>query len=224
MLRAALDREPGTEIDQVPSPVSDVPGSLHWRSVVGTAGSPRLVIRPRVPDKSFVIRFAEPLDLAAGASWTIQGRVPLWVEVLADQTTVIDEPSVPFTQTWFGGPQTGRVCYRADTEFPIRPPWPPVGMLSAGVSVTVRNQTKKSYSFGRMAVPVEQSAVLRSEADGFLQLWDAVALYSGEDRLELSMTAPKPPLKAVELSPPRRSPAEVMLERSFILLRRITNY
>jgi len=103
-----------TEDGVAPSPPSAPEEWSRW----GASESPGEVeILPSFPDRPLVLRPENPFKLLPEAKARVFVRVPAWVRVVVPGPrggTLIEIPTVTLSDTWWGTPQEGQICYWLD--------------------------------------------------------------------------------------------------------------
>ncbi|MDZ7373997.1 MAG: DUF432 domain-containing protein [candidate division KSB1 bacterium] len=115
-------------------------GLLWQRFVVGEA---KLSLAPALPDRSVVIQSENPFWLPVGAKAEFFVEIPAWVQLRlhsGTETTLVDVPTVPLSQTWFGTFTDGELCYWLRTAIRREPPEPGAGPHWIVCPVDVRNE------------------------------------------------------------------------------------
>jgi hypothetical protein len=205
-----------------------IPEDLSFsRWVVG--GEPSTVrFIPAMPDRSIVVRPAVPLKVPADRDAQFFTSIPVWVRVIVESLqaiTLCELPSLTLSNTWFGEPTAGELCYALRTravrtleEIDVRP-------CSAVCPIAVRNRAPKDLSFERLCVRVEHLSVYQ----GPDRLWtnELEVRFQGEEHSSQITIGREAPGIAEGLSKvcDARQPAEkTLLKQSFSVLRSLTGF
>lgn len=224
-------RRPGRETD--PSPLREVKAAKlrqdlsFSRWVVGHDISTVQFV-PAMPDRSIVVRPAVPLKVPAGKDVLFFMSIPVWVRVLAqppDGIPLCELPTLILSNTWFGEPTSGELCYALRTgamrsleEIEKRP-------YTAVCPVSIRNRASKELNFERLCVRVEHLNVYKGQQ----RLWtnQLEVRFQGEEhssQVTIGKGAPRfaEDLKKVCVA---REPVEkTLLKQSFSFLRSLTGF
>ncbi len=153
------DSAPPELVDAQPAPDGfpddEREGLQAARFGVASAEGP-LTVAPRLPDRPMVIRPLTPLTLPEGERVTLFVSSPLFLElsVGAPARKLVEVPTVRPTDTWFGSPIDGEICYASRThgyrhlsELPMFP-------HRAITPVHVVNATREPLAIDRFSLPV----------------------------------------------------------------------
>lgn len=216
---------------------------LPWEDYVPEEDGDTLGIFPVLPENSVVVRSEVPVTLGAGRSLSLFAAIPLWLSVRVVDSArhgrrskggygnlgvgLVNVPVISLSQTWFGGPMTGRLCYRSDKTLSYTPDLDIDPLAYAVCPIRVRNASRVPVTIGSIAVPTEQMKLFRTIGSSDIGFWTnpLTASYSGPEELHLNVTDRPPQIsEALEpWMPPRVSPTDHLFQRGIILLRDITN-
>lgn len=224
-------QRPDKETD--PAPLSEVKGrkprqDLNFsRWVVGQDVSTVQFV-PAMPDRSIVVRPAVPLKVPAGKDALFFMSIPVWVRVMAQPPNGIilcELPSLILSNTWFGEPTSGELCYALRTramrsleEIEKRP-------YTAICPVSIRNRAPKELNFERLCVRVEYLHVYR----GRQRLWtnELEMRYQGDEhssQVTIGKGAPKFAEDLEKVCEAREPVEKTLLKQSFSFLRSLTGF
>ncbi len=94
------------------------PASSAWRHVLNREGSHVQPV-PVLPDRPVVARPDRSLTLLPGESSLFFLEIPVWFRLCLageKQTRIFEEPIVVLSNTWFGDPVNGELCYALATR------------------------------------------------------------------------------------------------------------
>ncbi len=159
---------------------------LDWERWIVGGKSRAIVMRPLPPDRPVVLSPEMPVRLRPGQSTNFFIGIPLWVEVSAgtrDASEVLcDLPSIRLSNTWFGTPQEGELCYSMRT----RAHRSPGDLLDRPhrciCPLQVRNSSQEVLSFERICVRCQHLHIYR----GTERFWSNVVRLSYRGRQEWS--------------------------------------
>jgi hypothetical protein len=209
-----------TEGEAPPSIPTDSTTWLRWG---GSESPDQIEILPAFPDRPMVLRPENPFNLLPEARSRIFVRVPVWVrvEVPGPQGGILMEmPTVTLSDTWWGTPQDGQVCYWLDIlarREASREVFRPDRIFCP---LELMNRAREELPVEKILLRVEHLSIFRGPSS----LWsDEVRVrYRGEaEGSELEMTGRTPPEApgATRLVPPREPLAKGFTARTFSRLR-----
>ncbi len=226
---------------------------LTWTTFVPASGESRVVFQPAMPDRPLVVRTENPLEFAPGGRYLLFTSVPLWIRAWIggpEGQLLFDLPTVKLSNTWFGTPTAGRLCYTSPAALARHSHWsePYVSGAEAICPLRIANRAQSTKQVHRLAVFSEMLRVYRAgdpapsvpatrrgqERDSSPiqsepgQLWtnEALVNYTGEDELSVTVSEKPPSLTGAPelLCPSRVMPSENIVQKGMLLLRRIGNY
>ena len=204
----------------------ELPPELDWLRLVG-ARNETLELVPVLPERPLVIRPESPISIFSGRYASFHIAVPIWFRFVAvrgkERIDVIDTPSRQLSNTWFGDPAGGELCYSLDSSMKRSRDQLAIDAATAVCSLVVRNGSEEKLDFERICVHVENLSVFQCGAD----LWtnEIKVLFKGSDQIS-QITIQKGPSELPDeprlLTPPRVEPTRGVLKRSFSLIRQFT--
>jgi hypothetical protein len=130
------------------------------------------------------------------------------------------------SNTWFGDPSAGELCYSLDA--PLRRS--PLQMEDPSSTVTcplaVRNGSEEKLDFERICVHVENLSIFEDD-NGRLWTNEIKVLFKGADQVSQLTMQSKPPSdvpSARKLATPRESLDKNIIRKSFVFFRQITGF
>jgi len=189
------------------------PKTARW--VAGPeAGTAQLL--PLMPDRPVVVRPEFPVNLPGGMRMTLFVGVPLWLAIEADGARLLDVPSVRLSNTWFGTPVEGALCYAMRTRALRRPEALSSRLHRAICTVEIKNGATTPLAFSRLCLPCEHLTLFKGKD----RLWtNAMRMHHrGEDEWSRIVHAEAPPAEAGPaelLTPPRAPVTRGLLMRQF---------
>jgi hypothetical protein len=186
------------------------PGSSGWRHYLSQEAG---LVRPQpvLPDRGIVVKPDRSLTLLTGESAQFFLEIPVWFRMNAGverQVQVFEEPLAVMSNTWFGDPVNGELCYVLATRLHQ-------GMSSIAPSawhavcpMAVTNDSATDLAFERICLHVQNLAVFR----GTERLWTngLSVLFRGAEQASHIQVSPGAPEFEPDLAPaaPARLPAE----------------
>jgi hypothetical protein len=181
--------------------------------------SPDLRIEPRLADRAVVSSPDRPFSIPAGQDIAIFVGTPLWLS-LAVGTPASELLQLPIqrpSDTWFGSPTSGELCYASRTACRLRLDELPARPHRALTTVLLRNRADTPLPLERIRLPVMHLSLYAS-ADGFLWTEDVELERAADaDLLPLAIHpgAPRSAPAAILVAPPRRKNHGNMMFRAF---------
>jgi len=183
---------------------------------------------PSMPDRSIVARPAVALKVPAGKDALFFMSIPVWVRVVVQPPngiTLCELPTLILSNTWFGEPTSGELCYALRTramrsleEIEKRP-------YTAICPVSIRNSAPKELNFERLCVRVEYLNVYR----GRERLWtnELNVRFQGDEhssQVTIGKGAPTFGGNLIKACEAREPVDKTILKQSFSFLRSLTGF
>lgn len=210
------------------SPPGIQPQRDEWARWSAPANVDELEVLPAVPDRPLVLQPEDPFHLLPGARARIFVRVPLWVRVTVPGVrgaTLLEFPTVRLSDTWWGNPQEGQLCYWL--HITARREAPPSIFRPDRIicPVDLLNQAKEELPVEKTLLRVGHLSVFRGSGT----LWsDEIRVrYRGEEEgTEIEMTGRTPPEApgAPRLAHPRDPLTKGFSARTFARLRALPGF
>lgn len=199
---------------------------LPWTRYV-TVVDDLLEMLPCMPDRAVVVRPDSAITILPGRSGQFYFTIPVWVRLLSasrgPKTTMAEIPTIILSNTWFGDPSAGELCYSLDA--PLRRTHDEMREegFRAICPIHVKNGSHEELSFQRVCVQVEHLSLYRGESI----LWsnEVHVLFKGSDQISQITYSSHPPTmdrSATLLTGPRTRPEHNILRRSFGFIRQFT--
>ena len=205
-----------------------IPEGLDWKRWV--SGEEASVVRflPAMPDRSVVVRPRYPLHVPTGTSVPFFVNIPLWVRVTVGEENgnlLCEIPSVTLSNTWFGEPTMGELCYSLKTKALRNLEEVSNHPYMATCPVRIQNQAPADLDFQRICIRVEHLHVYRGKDRLWTNQVDVV--FKGEDltsQVTIRKYAPVVEKNSERLCPARQPVDRSLLKRSFYFLRSLTGF
>ncbi len=207
------------------------PGRVHpeeieeWIRFI-TTGEESLELSPVLPDRPLVIRPESPVSIFPNRYASFYVAIPAWYRFTSiskgSRTNLIDIPSRNLSNTWFGDPSAGELCYALDA--PLRRHSSRLEDGAVTCSLAVRNGSGEKLDFERICVHVENLSIF---ADDDERLWtnEIQVLFKGADQISqliIRDSSPGDGTASRKLTLPRVTPNKNLLRRSFNFFRSFT--
>jgi hypothetical protein len=212
--------EPGEPAPATIGPAGSIDSQLEWTRWVVGRDIEQIQLQPLMPDRPAVVRPELPVKIPTGREAFFFVRVPVWVQVtIPDQQELrlSEVPSIVLSNTWFGDPQQGELCYSMRTTARREAEEETVASFRVVVPVRVRNEAPEALDVERISLAVKHLNIYR----GPRCLWTnrVEANFQGRDqhsRIRYDGDAPAQAGQA-ELLGQRREPVrEGLLRRTFV--------
>jgi hypothetical protein len=203
------------------------PASSAWRHVLNREGS-RVQPTPALPDRPVVVRPDRSLILLPGESSLFFLEIPVWFRLsLAGerQTRIFEEPIVVLSNTWFGDPVNGELCYALGTRLhqgiESVDPCP----YRALCPLFITNESETDLVFDKICLHAENLNVFKGPS----RLWTNrlnVIFKGSEQTTQIQILTTPPDLEGgVSLAAEARQPADVWnIRKTFGMLKYFTDF
>lgn len=181
--------------------------------------SPELLIRPLMPERPVVVRPESPVRLLPGLSTDFYVGIPLWFSLrIGDakrENTLCEIPAVRLSNSWFGTPVEGELCYAMRTRAYREPDALSSRMHRCICPLQVRNVSDTVLSFERVCIRCQHLHIYA----GADRLWSNTIRmsYRGEDvwnRVVYAGSAPDVSGTTHIVSEPRKPISRGFLQKS----------
>lgn len=196
---------------------ADVEG-LDWSRWVCGRDRHTVGLVPKTPCRPVVVRPEVPVNLPPKQKAVFFVRVPCWVAVTVgdpDPILLCEEPSIVLSNTWFGDPTSGDLCYSMRTRARRHNVDTQVEPHRLVCPVTISNIANKGVDITRFCVHVEHLNVFFGQT----RLWtNGVSItFKGENEVSqvaYSQAAPEYEPAGEMLSKARKPLKKPLLQRS----------
>lgn len=206
---ALLTWEQGDDpmVDAVEITEDRVDGGSQARLVSATPAS-SISLRPKLPDRDVVYRTEVPLTLPPGARVRAYVTCPVWVEVTFGDAS-LELPSWRPTDTWFGTPRDGQLCYGSRTAMRTAFEGVQVRAHRAITPLDLNNQSDEELVVHRLRLPIPTASMWLA-ADGSLwtDRFQVDHTDGGEAEVKAVTGAPSECTDARKIADPRRVPSK----------------
>jgi hypothetical protein len=183
---------------------------------------------PAMPDRSIVVRPAVALKIPAGRDALFFTSIPVWIRVTvgpSEDITLCELPSTVLSNTWFGEPIAGQLCYALRTRAVRTLEEIDPHAYSAVCPISVRNHAPRELNFERLRVQVEHLSVYL----GPDRLWtnELEVRFQGEEhssQVTIGREAPEYAEGLTKVCDARQPVEKTLLGQSFSVLRSLTGF
>lgn len=98
--------------------LDSVPEDITWKRYVLPGNSKKVELSPAFSERSVIVRPESALKLVSGAQALFYVLIPLWVRISVgtqNKHTLTELPCQILSNTWFGEPHEGELCYYLKT-------------------------------------------------------------------------------------------------------------
>jgi hypothetical protein len=204
------------------------PPELPWQRWVTAREETLVRFQPGMPLRAVVLRPDQPLRLSAGSQIRIFVPIPVHVCIRvggADPVTLDTLPTRILSNTWFGEPAAGELCYALTSPAVRKIDGLISGPHEAVCPVTIINKSAGELDFQRLCIRVEHLGIYR----GISRLWtnSMRVEYRGETgEGQISIAGKAPDFEKVEekLVDARRPAKKTLMTKSFHLFKSLSGF
>lgn len=191
---------------------------IKWSRWALKSADQELNIMPVFPDRPIIVNSEYPLKISPESEIQIFTRVPAWIQIsIGKNRHVLTElPARKMSQTWFGNPLEGELCYWLSTK--ARRSFTKLEDRSAYINcpIRIKNKTHEDLNFEKFCFRVDRLSVFKANED----LWadETHIEYHGEEQnSDITMTGrlPKNISDGEQLSRPRNPLSKSFATRTF---------
>ncbi len=204
------------------------PGDLAWLRFITGSGE-EILIRPALPDRPVIVRPRSPVAILPGRSARFFVRIPTWVSIIAAsgerRTMLIQRPVVRLSNTWFGEPDNGELCYAFASPLAASPAETMPTPFTVVCPITIRNETAGPLDFQRLCVRVQYLSLYAGAEN--LATNEVVFHFHGADQSSQITFHEEPPdfeRDVRRISGPQVSPSKNLIQKSFEYIKSLTTY
>ena len=170
------------------------PADTVWNRYAFREEEDQVSLKPAFPDRSLVVRPKTPLQLPPKNEVTFYISIPLWVRLqFGSQNPVVVEnlPTVVLSNTWFGLPTEGELCYALKTGAVRELSQATVGEYRAICSLTMKNESAEVFPVTKICLPTRYLSLYQGQT----RLWtnSMEIVHQGPNRTGLLRPQSKPP-------------------------------
>ncbi len=208
--------------------VRESPKGLEWQRWVADGKSRSACLSPIMPDRPIVVRSGSPLKMTQDSTAHYYIAIPVWVQVAVGdprRTDLWQEPAQILSNTWFGDPASGELCYALRTGLHSNPVGDDFKPYTVACPITIHNASSGLLEFQRLCVHVEYLDIFA----GLTYLWanGVKVSFKGEEQLSQIDIEERPPdidQPARIVSRARRKVERNLIRRSFGMLKLFSGF
>ena len=219
--------DPETEASIEVGSIIPEPEAIEWERWVIKDPDNTLHLAPLMPDRPVVVRPVVPMHIPHGQQASFYVSIPLWIQIAVGKEksmVLCEKPGIMLSNTWFGNPVEGELCYSLNTKARRELEDCTVKPYRALCPVVIRNDHAKELNFERLCIRTDHLSIY--EGDNQLVTNEVNVTYHGEEKLSRIKYGKKPPslgnIKG-KLSDPRK-PEDSLIKLSFNSLMSHTFY
>lgn len=202
--------------------------NLAWNRFVIKDESNVLQLVPALPERAVVVNSESPVKILPGNGALFFISIPIWVQVYAGEkkkTLISEIPTIVLSNTWFGDPMNGELCFSLSTRARRSIVDTHVPPSRAVCPVWIKNGSQTQLDLQKLCVHVEHLKTYK----GKKQLWtnEVYVTFTGEDQLSQVTFSRKTPTieEGCTLICKERIPVDQsLIQRSFSILKYFTNF
>ncbi len=172
---------------------SEKPVSSAWRHYLAHE-YPLVAPAPVLPDRPIVVRPDRSLTILPGESAQFFLEIPVWFRLAStgrDAIRIFEEPLSVLSNTWFGDPLNGELCYSLDIRLHQNIQSVPECAATAVCPLHLTNDSNSDLPFEKVCLHVENLSVFKGEK----RLWTNglnVVFKGPEQATQIQITAGVP--------------------------------
>lgn len=203
---------------------TEKPDSSDWRHYLIRRSTPVNPV-PALPDRPLVIKPDRPLTILPGESARFFLEIPIWFRLTAGDEGILifEEPLSVLSNTWFGDPLNGQLCYRLEIRLhqSIGSVDPSAHVAMCPLSLT--NDSRQGLPFEKLCLHVENLSVFK----GADRLWTngLNVVFKGPDQatqIQLDSGRPEFGGELVPACSPREPMDSWSIKKTFSMLKYFT--
>lgn len=204
------------------------PSGLVWSRVMEERGE-RISVRPSLPDRPVVVRPTSPITIPAGHRARFFVHMPIFVVVRTEgahgTTPIAERATVRLSDTWFGEPDGGELCYSFSSELYTRPEAVAASHHAVICPIVIVNESDTALDFQRICVRVQYLSLFSGARSLYTN--EVAFHYRGptqSSQIVFSEQLPEfgGPVQAI--APPRVLPSKGLFQKSFEYFKFLTTY
>jgi hypothetical protein len=217
----------GTEVSRLLILRSQKPLSSAWRHYLAHESSLVMPV-PVLPDRPVVIRPDRPLTILPGEKAQFFLEIPVWFRLTTldeNRKRIFEEPLAILSNTWFGDPLNGDLCYSLDIRLHQSIQSVGSNVHSAVCPLHLTNDSASDLPLEKVCLHVENLSVFKGET----RLWTngMNVIFKGAEQATQIQITPSVPLfeENLVLAADARLPAEGWnIKKTFSMLKYFTEF
>ena len=143
---------------------ADKPISSAWRHYLDH-DAPRVIPVPALPDRALVVRPDRALTILPGESAQFFLEIPVWFRLTSatgSRKRIFEEPLTILSNTWFGDPLNGELCYSMDIRLHQNIQTVSSCAFTAVCPLHLTNDSSSDLPFEKVCLHVENLSVFKN--------------------------------------------------------------
>ncbi len=177
----------------------EMPAESAYRRFAADAGHDTIKLVPVFPDRPVVAKPDLNIAIPPGGEALFFAGVPAWFRVIScgkREFTLADEPSAVLSNTWFGAPTEGELCYALQTRASRDAENLKTGLWRVVCPVSVRNKSEEVLEFQRLCLRVKHVSIYWCREHGRLWGTQCTVRYLSEEKTsEIEYSSKAPPFE-----------------------------
>ncbi len=200
---------------------------ITWHRKVVKQKQDYIKLTPVMPDRAVVVKPESELKIMKEAEATFFVRIPVWLKVCSGSNyseTLHEIPSVVLSNTWFGEPYDGELCYSLKTSARRSLEGLEPRVYQVICPIQVKNTVSEDLTFKRLCIQVSHLSIYQS--DGEMWTNKIYVNFRGVDKessIRFEDSAPKTDKKLVIVGQPRKKVTKSFVSKSFDTFKLFTN-
>ena len=216
-LVAATPAQEGAE-DGV-TPLTEEEEGITWKRWVTEDGSDAVQLIPVMPERPVVVKPEITVKVMRGHGFEFFVAVPVWLSLKIGgdlESTVLDVPSHLLSNTWFGDPISGELCFAHKTRIMRHIESFEAAPQLALCPIRVDNHSKEELDFNKLCLRVDHASLYNGPG----HLWSSTftIIFLGREQMSnvtIAQEVPNFPHVGRLISPARRPFSRNQIKRTF---------
>ena len=211
--------------EQVLDTIEENDITWHRRVVKQKQDSIKLI--PVMPDRAVVVKPESELKITREADATFFVRIPVWLKVCSRANyseTLYEIPSIVLSNTWFGEPYDGELCYSLTTSARRSLEGLEPRAYQVICPIHIKNTVSEDLIFKRLCIQVSHLSIYQSDDEMWTNKIHVQFRGEGkESSIKFEDSAPKTDKKLTLVGQPRKKITKSFARKSFDTFKLFTN-
>lgn len=200
-----------------PLKLDEVQDSTAWKRWFVSETDRTIKFSPILPNRPVVVRPESQIQILPGNKALFYVSIPVSLRIsISDEKVLTEIPTQILSNTWFGEPFEGELCYAVKSQAISNLKERKVKAYTAICPISIENQSARNFVFQRLSIHTEFLGVY----EGAKHLWTNqidVKLEGDEQRSVIDISETAPPLEEIkgQLSLSRVVPTKKLYRRMF---------
>ncbi|MBW6515023.1 MAG: DUF432 domain-containing protein [Candidatus Cloacimonetes bacterium] len=191
--------------------------SSNWKRWIVPEEPLKLKFIPVMPDRPVVVRPESAIQILPGNKTRFFVSIPVWVRIATEKDeTLTDIPTLIPSNTWFGEPLTGELCYAVKSKTITNFEHRKVKVYTAICPIFIENHSPSNFFFRRISIHTEFLGIYAGQKHLWTNQLDVKI--EGDDQksyIDFSESAPEIEKISGQLSAPREVPTKKLYRKMF---------